>query len=148
MKQQIDIAIRINASPAMVWNTLIDPDLMKQWMGEPEMYLEIITDWKPGSPIVIKGFHHVNFVNTGTVLGFEPEKILRYNYLSSISRLPDKPENHTIVEFRLTPERDQTLLTLNLSNFPTESIFKHVDFYWRNTMGIIKDSIEREGKTN
>ena len=28
---------------------------MKQWMGEPEVKIEIITDWKVGEKIIVKG---------------------------------------------------------------------------------------------
>ena len=143
MVQQLEKTIHIKESPSIVWETLTNPEAMKQWMGEPEMEIEINTTWKVGTPIIIKGFHHVKFENTGTVLQFEPGRILKYDYLSSISRLPDKPENHTIIEFRLTPSENQTTLTLILSNFPTESIHKHIDFYWTTTIETLRDWIER-----
>jgi uncharacterized protein YndB with AHSA1/START domain len=143
MMHKIEEIIIINASPYTVWDTLTNAMLMKQWMGEPEMELEIITDWKIGSPIAIKGFHHIKFENKGTVLQFEPNKFLKYNYLSSISRLPDQPENYTIIEFAITPLNNQTALTLTLSNFPTESIFKHIGFYWRTTIHLMKNFAER-----
>jgi hypothetical protein len=47
----------------IVWPTLTDPDLMKQWMGEPTMEIEITTDWKIGNPIIITGFHPIKFEN-------------------------------------------------------------------------------------
>lgn len=143
MMQKIEETIVINASLYTVWDTLTNTALMKLWMGEPEMQLEIITDWEVGSPIVVKGFHHVKFENKGIVLDFEPNKFLKYNYLSSISRLPDKPENYTIIEFALNPLENQTALTLTLSNFPTESIFKHIGFYWRTTIHLMKNFAER-----
>jgi uncharacterized protein YndB with AHSA1/START domain len=143
MTQEIEITIIIKASPSVVWDFLTKPNLARHWMGEPEMGLEIMTDWKVGNPIMIRGFHHVKFENKGKILESEPDRVLKYDYLSSISRLPDKPENHTIIEFRLTPVNDQTSLTLALSNFPNESIFKHVDFYWKTTIGILKKVIER-----
>lgn len=138
----------IQAGPSIVWKHLTDPGLMKQWMGEPEMELDIIADWKVGSPIIIRGFHHIQFENKGYVLQFEPHRILKYDYLSSISRLPDKPENRTVIEFTLTPMEDHTSLTLTLSNFPTESIFKHVSFYWTTTLEVIKNTIEGARKNN
>ena len=143
MTQQVEKTIHIKASPSIVWDTLTTPAIMKLWMGEPEMEIEITTNWKVGTPIIIKGFHHVKFENTGTVLQFEPGRILKYDYLSSISRLPDKLENHTIIEFRLTPSENQTTLTLILSNFPSESIYKHIDFYWTTTIETLRDWIER-----
>ena len=142
MIQSIEKTILINALPATVWNALPHPDLMKQWMGEPDMGIEIVTDWEVGNPIVVTGFHHIQFENIGRVLHFEPPKVLRYNYRSSLSRLPDNPDNYTVIEFRLTPLKDQTLLALALSNFPTESILRHIDFYWTTTLEILKKSIE------
>lgn len=65
-------------------------------MADPEVGIELITNWKVGSPITIKGFHHIKFENKKTVLQFEPDKVLQYDYLSSLSRLPDKPENYSI----------------------------------------------------
>jgi uncharacterized protein YndB with AHSA1/START domain len=123
MTQQIDKTITIKAPSPDVWDALINPDRIKQWMEEPGMGIEIITEWKVGSPIVIRGFHHIKFENKGTVLRFEPEKALQYNYLSSLSRLSDKPENYTTIEFKLTPSKYETTVTLNISNFPTERIF-------------------------
>ena len=119
MAQRIEKTIIIKASPSAVWDTLTNPSMMNQWMGEPEMGTEIITDWKVGNPIVIKGIHHIKFENKGTVLQFESNKVLRYNYLSSLSRLPDKHENYSIIEFRLEPVENKTLLSLTLANFPT-----------------------------
>jgi uncharacterized protein YndB with AHSA1/START domain len=135
-------ALIIDANPSSVWNALTDHELMKQWMGEPAMELEIITDWKETSTITIKGFHHVKFENTGVVVQYEPERVLQYTHLSSLSKLPDEPENYSIIEFRLNQVDEQTKLTLTLSNFPTESIRKHLDFYWTTTLEILRAKVE------
>jgi uncharacterized protein YndB with AHSA1/START domain len=144
MTQQIDKTIIINASPSTVWKALTDPDSIKQWMVEPGMAFEIITDWKVGNPITIKAFHHTPFENKGTVLQFESDSVLQYNYLSSLSRLPDKPENYSSIEFRLAPLENRTSFTLTLRNFPTETIFRHIDFYWRATIEVMKTWIEKQ----
>jgi len=126
-----------------VWEALTNPELMKKWMSETE--INIITDWKVGSPMIIRGnLHGIKFENKGTVLQFEPEKILQYNYLSSISRLPDQPGNYSSIEFRLAPIEDQTALTVLVSNFPTEIIYKHLAFYWNVTLEILKRLIENQ----
>ena len=136
--------ILINAPASRVWDALTNPELMKKWMSETK--IDIITDWKVGNPIVIRGnLNGKNFENNGTVLHFELEKILQYNHLSSLSRLPDKPENYSVLEFRLAPMEDQTTLTLTLSNFPTETIYKHLAFYWNVTLEILKRMIEEQG---
>jgi uncharacterized protein YndB with AHSA1/START domain len=142
MTQQIEQTILIKAPVLMVWDTLTNPDLMKQWMGEPEMQIEVITDWQTGSPIIIKGFHHIQFENKGRILQFKPGAVLQYDYISSISRLADLPENYTNIEFVLSPLEQETAVTLTLSNFPTEAIFRHVNFYWRTTIHIMKKLAE------
>ena len=55
--------------------------------------------------------------NKGIVISCDKEKKLSYSHLSSLSRLPDKPENYSILEFVLTPVDQQTLLTLFITNF-------------------------------
>ena len=139
----LDYNVMIQASPAIVWKFLTTPGLMVQWMGEPEMELNIITDWEVGGSFIVKGFHHIKFENRGTILQFEPGSVLKYDHLSSISRLPDVPENHTIICFRLTPVGKQTLLTLTLSHFPTETVLKHLTFYWKSTIEVLKARVER-----
>ena len=135
--------IHINAPTSVVWETLTNSGLMKKWMSETE--INILTDWRVGNPIIIRGsLHRVKFENKGTVLQFEREKILQYTHLSSLSRLPDKPENYTILEFSLTPFNNQTRLIFTASNFPTESIYKHFSFYWNVTLEILKRMIEKK----
>ncbi len=137
--------VEINAPPSKVWDVLTNPIFMKKWMSETE--LDIVTDWQVGGPIITRGnLHRVNFENKGTVLQFEPGKILEYTHLSSISRLGDQPENYSIFEFRLTPIENQTSLTLTLSNFPTDAIYKHLVFYWNVTLEIIKKMVEEQGE--
>ncbi len=143
MTQNLEHRIVINAPPSAVWEVLTKPEFMKQWMGEPEMAVHVETNWTVGSPIVVRAFHHARFENSGTVLRFDPTEVLRYSQLSSLSRLPDKPENYSIYEFRLEPVGDGTSLTVTLSGFPTVAIFKHLEFYWRGTINILKKFVEK-----
>lgn len=155
MNKQIDISvflpdsnifhktIHIDAPVSKVWSALTDLELMKKWVSETE--IEIITDWKVGGPILMRGrLHGVRFENKGTVLQFEPEKILEYSHLSSISRLPDKPESYSVIEFQLARVNEKTALTVRVRNFPTETIYKHLAFYWNVTLEIIKRMIEKQ----
>jgi uncharacterized protein YndB with AHSA1/START domain len=127
-----------------VWTTLTDLELMSKWLGDPEMNIEVQTDWNINSPIFIRGFHHTKFENKGTILQYDKEKRLSYTHLSSVSRLADEKENYTILEFILTPIDNQTQLTLNIENFPTETIRKHLEFYWRTTIVTIKKQTENK----
>lgn len=115
-------------------------------MGGPEMQIKVITDWKINSPILIQGFLHLKFENKGWILEFDKANKLSYSHLSNISRLPEKPENYSILEFVLTPAEEKTELTLNIENFPTEVIRKHLEFYWRTTViGIKKMTEDKQG---
>ena len=136
--------IEINAAPSKVWDALTNPELMKRWMSETE--IKITTDWEVGNPFIIHGnLHGINFENNGTVLQFEREKVLKYSHLNSLSRLPDEPRNYSMIEFTLAPRENQTSLTVTLSNFPTESIYKHLVFYWNVTLEILKRRMEGQG---
>jgi uncharacterized protein YndB with AHSA1/START domain len=142
--QTVNKTITIDAPASRVWDALTNPERMKQWMAETE--IDIFTDWKVGSPLVIRGnLHGIKFENTGTVLQFEPEKVLQYSHLSSLSRLPDRPESYSVVEFRLAPVEHRTTLTMTVSNFPTETIYKHLAFYWNVTPEVLKRLIEQQG---
>jgi uncharacterized protein YndB with AHSA1/START domain len=131
-------SVLINSTVPVVWEILTDPKMMSLWMGEPEMQIEIETNWKLNSPIIIRGYHHVRFENRGVVLEFEKDKRLCFTHLSSVSRLPDIPENYSKLLFRLKEGPTATELTVTVENFPTESIQKHLQFYWRGTLTRIK----------
>lgn len=142
MTQNFSTSVPINSNPASVWEFLTKPELMKEWMGNPEMNVEVITDWKVNSPIFINAFLHTKFESKGFVLKYDKEKTLSYSQLASISQLPEKSENYHILEFILNPFDNQTNLTINITNFPTVAIRKHLEFYWRTTILVIKTAIE------
>jgi len=137
--------IEIDAPTSKVWDALTNPELMKKWMADTETEINIATDWTVGNPMIISGkLHRIKFKNIGTVLQFEREKILTYSHLSSLSRLPDEPKSYSVMEFRLVPVENRTNLELTLSNFPTESILKHLVFYWNVTLELLKKMIEEQ----
>ena len=140
----VKFVVTIDAKASKVWAVLTSPFLMTQWMGSSEMKVEVETDWKINAPLVVRGFHHVKFENKGVVLRCIPEEQLTYSHLSSVSRLPDETGNYTILDFILTPTGNRTILTLGISNFPTEIIRKHLEFYWRGTMHRLKKCVEND----
>lgn len=143
MYPPIQKSILISASPQQVWKYLTQPELMVKWMGEPELRIDVSGNWETGKAILIKGFHHGPFENKGTVMQCDPGRLLQYSQLSSISNLPDVPGNYSIHTFSLEPQEEQTVLTVHIEQFPTETIYKHLAFYWEVTPGIIKTSIEK-----
>lgn len=140
---KIEQATIVNAPAHVVWESLTRVELMREWMGDADMALEIEVDWRVGMPIVISGFHHVRFKNRGVVVAFEPMTRLAYTHLSSLSLLPDVPESHATLQFALEPMKEATALHFEAQRFPTESIFKHLQFYWGGTLPILKRAIEQ-----
>lgn len=142
----IEKSIDINAGRDRVWNVLTEPALMLQWMGDPEMELEVHTQWTVGQPLIITGVHHLPFENKGIVLAAEPGQRLQYSQLSSLSQLEEKEDNYSIFEFILTPVGTQTRLSLTIKGFPADTIYKHLAFYWNAT--ILKIKREAENQTS
>jgi uncharacterized protein YndB with AHSA1/START domain len=135
-------SVTIDVPSTLVWEALTVPERMNEWMfPEP---IEIVTTWQVGHAIVIRGdLHGAAFENTGTVLEFRPEALLAYSHLSSTSRLPDVPENHSVIEFGLTAlTADQTELTVTVRQFPTDVIYRHLAYYWNVTPEVIKRKLE------
>ena len=136
---------RIEAKASTVWEVLTNPVIMKQWMSDDDDFqLELETEWKVGGKFITKGFHHVHFENTGEILDLIPGEKLVYTHLSSISELDNTPENHCVFEFNLQEQADFTLLQLRITNFPTETIYKHLELYWKATMNVIRQFIEEK----
>lgn len=144
MEQGLEKHILIQAAPHVVWDYLTKAELVSAWMGDEGMHVEVITDWVVGHPVIIKGFHHGPFENKGVVMQCEPGKLLQYNHLSSVSRLPERAENYTVMTFRLDGNERQTSLSVTAENFPTESIYQHLNFYWAGTLFILKRMIEQD----
>ncbi len=141
--ETITRSIAISAPVSKVWAALTDPAQMKVWMSQPAM--EVITEWIVGGAIIMNGpWYKARFENRGKVLLFEPDRALQYTHLSSLSRLPDKEENYSLLDFRLTPNGNETTLSITISNFPTETICKHLAFYWNVTLTILKKFIENQ----
>lgn len=142
MKQQLQFCTDISVPASLVWDVLTQPQYMLSWLGEPEMKIQIITDWKQGNPILINGFHHGPFLNSGRVLDYSPFNKLCYTHLSSLSKLEDLPENHTLLTFTLNERKSDISLCLTLENFPNPGIFHHLNFYWKNILPLIKKICE------
>ena len=102
-------AVTLRASPTAVWQAVTDPALVKRW----QFGSDLITDWKPGSPI---RFHNEwngqVFEQWGTVLAFEPPRLLRYSLYFPRPGFEDRPENYFIMTYELAKAGRETTLTV------------------------------------
>ncbi len=99
----VERTLLVDAAPAALWKALMEPGLVRQYMGATPMG-EIVV----GQPI--QWFARVEeggaLVAKGTVLAVQPGERLRYSTYSTKSNLPDEPASHTTVDLHLVPLED------------------------------------------
>lgn len=136
--------VLIDAPLSDVWRNLTDAKLMQLWMAGPEMNIAIESNWDIGSPFTISGWlHGTSFKNTGTITSLDFQQRFAFTHLSSLSNLPEKEENFCTLEFALAGKESATSITLTISNFPTESIYRHMNFYWNMALQCLKRQTEQ-----
>lgn len=132
-------SIHINADSAAVWDALVNPEKIKQYL----FGTETISDWKVGSRITYKGvWQGKTYEDGGTILQLVPEKIFQSTYWSSMSGTEDKPENYSTVTYELFTEGSGTLLILTQDNCKTEEQQKHSESNWGMVLEGLKKIVE------
>lgn len=138
----VNKSVVINAPVFNVWKALTNAELIQQWVSDEEV--TIVSEWKIGQSFTYRGLlHGRQYENKGTILQFDPERILEYTMWSSLSEQADTPENHSVVKFVLVRMDNKTLLTVTQHNFIAETTYQHWRFYWSTTLDIIKRLVEQ-----
>ncbi|EPG75130.1 hypothetical protein LEP1GSC058_0030 [Leptospira fainei serovar Hurstbridge str. BUT 6] len=141
MKNQFtaSASVQIHASPAKVWQGLTDPNLIKKYF----FGTEAISDWKVGSPLHFKGvWEGKEYLDKGTILQVVPEKLFRYNYLSSFSNMEDVPENYANVTYELSHQNGETSLVVTQDNILSDDARKHSEQNWLFILNELKKLLE------
>ncbi len=130
--------LTIRASPAKVWDSLTNPELIRLWM--PDIDAQWTCNWKIGSEIRLEGdLHGLPFLNKGTIQQIKPTEILEYTWWSSLTEVPDVPENYSLIQFKLqTGSSYITPLSFRQTGFVSEVSLLHFNFYWNTTLALIK----------
>ncbi|MBC7889307.1 MAG: SRPBCC domain-containing protein [Ferruginibacter sp.] len=142
MKNSItgNATISIHATASAVWNALTNPELIKQYLSGTEA----ISEWKEGSPIIFKGeWEGKLYEDKGTILIVELNKLLKYNYWSSLSGREDKPEHYEVITYELFEEGGDTTMTVTQENIPDEKMKAHSVQNWRKILNGMKEIIEK-----
>lgn len=106
----------IHAPISKVWDGLTLPELVKQYF----FGTQLVTTWQPGTPIYFRGeWEGKAYEDKGTVLKFEPGKMLQYDYFSSWSDLEERPENYQTIIYRVKSKGSSTVLIITQSNIDT-----------------------------
>lgn len=128
--------IEINANPSEVWDTLTNPDKVKEYL----FGTELVTNWEVGSPIVFQGdYQGEQYKDGGIILAIEPQNLLQYTYWSGFSGLEDKEENYSTVTYNLNNTGNQTTLTVIQEGFANEESCEHADKNWGTVLEKIKE---------
>lgn len=139
MRFQLKVQQTIHAPVEKVWDALTNPELVKQYFFGSQL----VTTWQPKTPIVFKGdWQGTAYEDKGTVLKYEPNKMLEYDYHSSWSDLKDRPENYQIISYQVKSKGNSTVLSIAQRNIDT--LEKKLDSTknWKGLMIAIKKLIE------
>lgn len=135
------VIVVINAPSVHVWNALITPEIIKQYLFGTDTEC----DWKPGSPIYFRGeYQGKKYEDKGVILQIQTETLLQYSYWSSMSGTPDLPENYTTVTFTLSRMGSSTELTLRQDGLKNEEARNHSEQNWRVVLESLKNIVEKK----
>ena len=129
----------INAPVSKVWQALVNPEIIKQYLFNTE----VISDWQVGSPIIYKGeWEGKPFEDKGEILALEPEKLLKSTHWSPLSGVPDSPENYHTVTYTLSDQGESTEVTITQDNNASEEEKAHSEENWKTVLAGMKKLLE------
>jgi uncharacterized protein YndB with AHSA1/START domain len=133
-------SLKINASVDRIWEALINPEIIKQYM----FGTEVVSSWKPGSSIVWKGvWKGKHYEDKGEILKIEPLHTIQYSHFSPLTGLADRPENYHTLTYKLSKEGNETLVTLSQDNNENENAKAHSEEMWQKLLHELKKVVEK-----
>jgi hypothetical protein len=78
----------------------------------------------------------------GTIVRFEPERLLVHTHWSDLSGLPDRPEHYQEVTWALAERNGTTELTVSETNLPSEQAKAVSETSWTTVLGNLKEVLE------
>lgn len=132
-------SIIINVPVAEVWDALVNPSIIKQYM----FGTEVVSDWKEGSSIIWQGiWKGKQYEDKGVILQIVPEQVLQYTHFSPLSGASDVPENYHTLTYRLSSEGEHTHVVLSQDNNSSEEDLKHSQQMWDTMLTGLKKVLE------
>jgi len=129
----------INASVSKVWQALVNPEIIKQYLFNTD----VISDWQVGSPIIYRGeWEGKPFEDKGEIIEIEPERILKSTHWSPLSGTADSPENYHTVTYSLAEKGDSTQVSITQDNNASEEETAHSEKNWQTVLKGMKDLLE------
>jgi len=133
------VSVTVNAPASKVWDALINPALIKQYL----FGTQVTSDWKVGSSITYQGvWEGKEYEDKGRILQIEPERLLVSSFWSALAGLPDIPENYKTVRYELSPAGAGTRLTLTQDNNASQEQADHSTQNWKMVLEGLKKLLE------
>jgi len=133
------VSVNINAPVEKVWDALVKPEIIKQYMFDTE----VVTNWKEGEPIIWKGMWNGKpYSDKGVILKVKPKEILEYSHYSPLSGHPDEHVNYHTLTYELSEEGGHTHLSLLQDNNASEEEQEQSQKMWESMMLELKQLLE------
>lgn len=133
-------SINIDVPTEKVWNALVTPEAIKQYM----FGTNVVSAWREGTPIVWKGeCQGKSYEDKGMILQITPQQLLQYTHFSSLSGLPDVPENYHTVTIELSAHDGHSHVSLTQVNNPSEEARAHSEKNWGMMLASLKKFLEQ-----
>jgi uncharacterized protein YndB with AHSA1/START domain len=133
------VHITISAPIAKVWDALVNPEMIRQFM----FGTTALSEWKEGSPLIWKGeWEGKPYEDKGVILQLKPQRVLQYSHFSPLSGQADMPEHYQTVTIELFPEGTGTRLMLSQDKNSTEEEREHAQRNWSTMLTRLKELLE------
>ena len=133
------VSATIDAPAQKVWDALVDPAAIKQYM----FGTNVSSEWKEGSPITWKGeWQGRAYEDKGTIRRVDAPRTLEYTHFSPLTGEPDVPENYHTVTIELADRGASTDVTLSQNNNPTDEAREHSEKNGRMMLDALKKYVE------
>lgn len=131
--------VTIHAPAHEVWKALTTPALIKKYL----MGADVHTDWKEGSPLTYTGeWQGKPYEEKGVIKRIEPNKVLQATHFSSSSGKEDKPENYSLVTWKLDEANGDTVLSVSQQGLSSEKGVETSKANWAHVLKALKETVE------
>jgi uncharacterized protein YndB with AHSA1/START domain len=132
-------SIVINAPIEKIWDALVNPDLIKQYM----FGTNVMSEWKEGSAITWKGeWQGKAYEDKGVILKLDKPHLLKYSHFSPLTGEPDLPENYHTVTIELSDQDGAVKVRLRQDNNATQEAKDHSEKNWGMMLADLKKLVE------
>ena len=135
----VRLSVPMRAAAPEIWRRIVTRELSQEWLGG----FAFESSWRVGEPISLGGvLNGKPYRETGTLLAFEADHLLRYTHWSALWRVADTPQHRAVLSLTLTPTEGGTTVLL-LHELPAvEALPQHSNFFWRGALDQLRRIVE------